>query len=487
MGALVSRNGREDFEDNTSSSVAEQKAEKAAKEAKKAFEAKMQSQIEALLKDENKLGIKLHIGITEIDDKEETVDLDVVIAMHWEDKKFIDKDYEAKQANSLANKLIASNASESEMNSLHSRTAKFSKADSKVKSSKSFYIPDNKMGDTTHTGTVIARTGMERYEREPDDVKEEDKPKISFFNSPSQEPIYNSTWIDRKRGVICVYMNSIVKVWAHMDLHRFPYDRQVFDLTMGIYDYNLQQWFLEEEKRPNDKFSKPSATLYSTVTGWRLDKSRCEIKDKKHRVTARFYVSRNPDYYLYSIVFVTFLIGLFNLVIVAMDQADIAARVSFTLTLMLTTVAFKFVTMGFVPPTAYQTMLDWYTTCSFVFIGVSMVDSVLVTRLAHDSTLSNPEKAAYDTDWYYGVISCSVWTALHVAIVLVTNFEWGYESWQKVRSRVPESTTFVFKDFGKKPEFLKAEASDDIESNNDSNECFNCCKRGSIRSSVAPS
>lgn len=112
-----------------------------------------------------------------------------------------------------------------------------------------------------------------------------------------------------------------------------------------------------------------------------LEETHSWLLPLKHRINADFYVSRDPDYYLYSIVLVTFLIGVFNLVIVGIPPDDLSGRVSITLTLMLTAVAFKFVTVNFVPATTYQTKMDWYTTTSFMFIGVAMAESFFVNRL----------------------------------------------------------------------------------------------------------
>ena len=70
------------------------------------------------------------------------------------------------------------------------------------------------------------------------------------------------------------------------------------------------------------------------------------------------YMRRKPDFYLYNIVFPTFIIILcaFGTSIVPLE--NFSDRTSITLTLLLTIVAFKFISISWIPSIPYLTLLD---------------------------------------------------------------------------------------------------------------------------------
>ena len=86
---------------------------------------------------------------------------------------------------------------------------------------------------------------------------------------------------------------------------------------------------------------------------------RCEIE-----------LTRVPMYYLCNIVLVVFVLVLVSFCVVGVPFEDLADRMSITMTLMLTVVAFKFVIAGMVPPTPYLTFMDKYVLSAFVSISM---------------------------------------------------------------------------------------------------------------------
>ncbi len=131
-----------------------------------------------VLNSEPDLGVKLQVGLTEINDKDEEIELDCVIMFHWNDEKL-----------------------------------------------KSLTKPANIPG---------VKESKRRYERIANDDKDFEKPIISFFNSGEQNLILENLFLDRETGTVCYFLNYIVKVWIRADLRNFPYDRQYFTLVMGI-------------------------------------------------------------------------------------------------------------------------------------------------------------------------------------------------------------------------------------------------------------
>ena len=70
-------------------------------------------------------------------------------------------------------------------------------------------------------------------------------------------------------------------------------------------------------------------------------------------------VARNPGYVMWNVMFIMALVGFFSFATYVLDPSEVGDRQAVVLTLVLTTVAFKFVTMSMMPPDIpYLTMLD---------------------------------------------------------------------------------------------------------------------------------
>ena len=86
------------------------------------------------------------------------------------------------------------------------------------------------------------------------------------------------------------------------------------------------------------------------------------------------YAKRNYAYYVLNIFFVLAILSGFAFFVFLVEAEDVANRVNLVLTLMLTQVAFKFVTSGIVPRVGYSTHLDTYSFISIFFLVlVSMI------------------------------------------------------------------------------------------------------------------
>lgn len=81
-------------------------------------------------------------------------------------------------------------------------------------------------------------------------------------------------------------------------------------------------------------------------------------------------------------------------------------RMAITLTLVLTTVAWKYVIADKLPKISYLTLFDWYIMAAFLFIAVTGIENVVVTLVDQDH--------AGTVDFYVGVTICGLWLVWHV-------------------------------------------------------------------------
>ena len=67
---------------------------------------------------------------------------------------------------------------------------------------------------------------------------------------------------------------------------------------------------------------------------------------------------RQPQYYLWNIVLVLFLITCMSAYTFSISPSDSAARLELNFTLVLTTVAFKYTVSSYLPKITYLTLMD---------------------------------------------------------------------------------------------------------------------------------
>jgi len=92
-------------------------------------------------------------------------------------------------------------------------------------------------------------------------------------------------------------------------------------------------------------------------------------------------VSRHPSYYIYNVMVIMFLLVSMSLTSWAVDVGDTGDRLSVTLTLVLTAVAFKSSVSDCLPKISYVTFLDGYLFWSFTFLVSVVLENALSGKL----------------------------------------------------------------------------------------------------------
>ena len=80
------------------------------------------------------------------------------------------------------------------------------------------------------------------------------------------------------------------------------------------------------------------------------------------------------------------LLTLMSLSVFAVPTGDVADRLSVILTLVLTSVAFKFVMAQSLPKIPYNTALDWYVLVSFLILSFVVIENSFAAVLMNEAT-----------------------------------------------------------------------------------------------------
>ena len=87
---------------------------------------------------------------------------------------------------------------------------------------------------------------------------------------------------------------------------------------------------------------------------------------------------RRPEYYLWNIEVPMFVLTSLTGLTWAVPPTDVADRLSVSLTLVLTAVAYKLTVAANIPQVAYLTLLDKFVSLCFIFMVTVAVENSLV-------------------------------------------------------------------------------------------------------------
>lgn len=261
-------------------------------------------------------------------------------------------------------------------------------------------------------------------------------PEVNFYSVKEKTATEMSYFVDPSSGCTSSIMNWVIDCYETLELQQFPFDRQLAKMTLFLTDVRLTPMrSLANGGVPCPKSFPPPAKQTECIVdlgNWDLNgmKSSLELLSTDTRLVdselrCKIEITRIPTFYLWNIVLVIFVLVLSSFCAIGVPTDDLADRMSITLTLALTIVAFKFVIAGMVPPTPYLTFLDKYFLFSFVVIGTEVVENFILSYATSNSSLH------FEYVFYF--ILFVLWILLHLILVIGTHFQWFFQSWETVR------------------------------------------------------
>lgn len=159
-----------------------------------------------------------------------------------------------------------------------------------------------------------------------------------------------------------------------LDITHFPFDYQPLTLTMTTsWTWDFVNLCKDHEKDDN-------------IRTWNFT-GRNEWKLEPHVLTESIFTSKEPaasdnifpiyrikmhalrkyGYYIYNVVFILDFISALAFTSYTVDASSPGERIQISLTLLLTSVALKYVVNAFVPQVPYPTLLDKFMICCMAF------------------------------------------------------------------------------------------------------------------------
>ena len=196
------------------------------------------------------------------------------------------------------------------------------------------------------------------------------------------------------------------------ELHDFPFDKQ--DLTIEMRQDDPRTWDVFDLRVHSVMFYKIALQLPE----WSMCMPLVKRGSPAHKSTdVALQVVRRPQYYLRNIVSVVTMLSVMSLFSFAIPIKEISERINTIITLLLTTVAFKFVIGDSLPRVNYNTKLD-----KFMFKNMLFLFLVATTSTAGSIAADLSPEGAFDTSSTGLVNGTLFWTSFVIWL-------WGTVSW----------------------------------------------------------
>jgi len=198
-----------------------------------------------------------------------------------------------------------------------------------------------------------------------------------------------------KHQVVRVVYSQRIQAWFHegFEMHNFPFDLQ--HLHIGVTSsWDHESIALSFDNQKPTRVSSAALTsqtwemaaprLFSYDSDWDADSLPLLSQSTDSASGARYCraylaltISRRPNFIIWNVMVIMALVGFLSFGTFALDPSELGDRQACVLTLVLTTVAFKYVTTNMMPEISYVTMMD-AVIYSCMFLQAFMMLSICI-------------------------------------------------------------------------------------------------------------
>eukprot|EP00730_Choanoeca_flexa_P014295 TRINITY_DN6202_c0_g1_i1.p1 TRINITY_DN6202_c0_g1~~TRINITY_DN6202_c0_g1_i1.p1 ORF type:complete len:380 (+),score=82.50 TRINITY_DN6202_c0_g1_i1:62-1141(+) len=229
-----------------------------------------------------------------------------------------------------------------------------------------------------------------------------------------------------------MFYNVVALVHQVLELVRFPFDRQIVEANVEPTNCRCRPWQFRKTNIPivETISSDVEVVAESILETWIVDYVTAEIRPDM--ILLECGLERLPEFFVYNVSGFLFILSLAANASTAVPIDDIADRFSLSVTLMLAVIAFKFVIVTMIPPTAFITLLDKYILSSLGYIFLVMVKDIVWST----AELSQESDRWLTLGW------AASWVVVHVILAVAAFRGWFLLDWDQVEEAQAEHITF---------------------------------------------
>ncbi|XP_078347220.1 gamma-aminobutyric acid receptor subunit beta-2-like isoform X2 [Oculina patagonica] len=228
------------------------------------------------------------------------------------------------------------------------------------------------------------------------------RPDTFSYNSretdlPHEDKAMHSVLRVHPNGDVFYSRNTHLVSACDMDLHNFPIDIQNCSLTFGSYGFSTSDvdyfW-----KREELTVEQPVMAQFIITTSKVSRKNGVYITGNYTIVEASFLLQRRLGYYMIQLYLPCIFLVMLSWIVFWMSPDNGGDRLTVGITCILTIVFLLGYVNAMLPKVSYVKGVDWYLMTSFLFIFLSLVECVLVERLASKEKMKESEEQGLENE-----------------------------------------------------------------------------------------
>eukprot|EP00466_Bigelowiella_natans_P019791 jgi/Bigna1/88735/estExt_fgenesh1_pg.C_370077 len=232
-------------------------------------------------------------------------------------------------------------------------------------------------------------------------------------------------------GIVHVHYKHHGTLEEQMELHRFPFDRQLLHIFILVNsgDYQFipappRRWKLSKHvsRRCIDIKLRPRVS-----SEFQMLHSLMDISGDNGKLVFKARVQRLTFYYFLNVILPLFVITTLASTAFLIDPENIADRINLVVALLLTSVAFKFAVSDHIPLISYLTFVDVYILNTNLVLAFVAVESVVVRDATSEELSQRVDRGCFSA-------FLTIWFSFHVVFLLLVLFGCVRKSWDKVEA-----------------------------------------------------
>ncbi len=205
-------------------------------------------------------------------------------------------------------------------------------------------------------------------------------PSITFVNEVGEYFRKNEELMIMANGTVEYREKFSVELKSFFDLEKFPFDEQTLDVEIESFAWNENEVILKLNQQKTG--FNPSLNLPE----WDIGDLQTEIKKTQEvrskvpfdKFLMQIKLVRKPGFYLWKVIIPLIILVIISWSVFWMSEESLADRISFSLTGILTVVAYQFLISENLPNISYLTLMDAILSLSFLAIALTVAENIIV-------------------------------------------------------------------------------------------------------------
>ena len=208
-------------------------------------------------------------------------------------------------------------------------------------------------------------------------------PSVTFVNAVGEYFKKNEELIIFANGTVQYREKFSVELKSFFDLTKFPFDAQTLQVAIESFawDKDYIELNVDEQKTGfNPNLNLPEWKIGDI--GTQIEQN-IEVRSKEpfSKFLMQIKLIRKPGFYLWKVLIPLIILVIISWSVFWMAEESLADRISFSLTGILTVVAYQFLISENLPNISYLTLMDAILSLSFVAIALTVAENIVVNWL----------------------------------------------------------------------------------------------------------